>query len=238
MPEFTLSARPLKTLNVMRLPMLSDYVHAAVADVLGAFIAPNAFTLDAARLIMGQDVDLNTESQGVAVVVIHSASGLSDTDHGSKSDPFVLLTWSKLGKIMHVTRVIRNELNPRWEEVAFVPVPPDAIREGERLSLELWDSDKITADECVRPMPMSESPRRPALTVGCASCPARLARLRCRYRRCSKQRGSCFISTCLWKRLYGQATTREMCASRLAISTYTISARAALKASRPGQPSR
>ena len=237
MPEFTLSARPLKTLNVMRLPMLSDYVHAAVADVLGAFIAPNAFTLDAARLIMGQDVDLNTESQGVAVVVIHSASGLSDTDHGSKSDPFVLLTWSKLGKIMHVTRVIRNELNPRWEEVACVPVPPDAIREGERLSLELWDSDKITADECARAMSMSQRRRGPVLTVGCART-ARLARSRYRYRRYSKQKESCFSSICLLRKLSGRATTRETCASRLDTFMYMTSARAAPRASRPGQPSR
>lgn len=46
--------------------------------------------------------DSDTTSQGLAVVVIHSASGLSDTDAGSKSDPFVILEWSKLGKAMSV----------------------------------------------------------------------------------------------------------------------------------------
>lgn len=52
MPQFTLSARPLRTLNVMRLPLLSDYVHYAITDIVGAFLAPNAFTLDVSRLIM------------------------------------------------------------------------------------------------------------------------------------------------------------------------------------------
>lgn len=52
MPNFTLAARPLKTVNVMRLPLLSEYVHKAVAQVLSSFIAPNAFTIDAARLMM------------------------------------------------------------------------------------------------------------------------------------------------------------------------------------------
>lgn len=52
MPHFTLSARPLRTLNVMRLPLLSDYVHNAITDIVSAFLAPNAFTLDVSRLIM------------------------------------------------------------------------------------------------------------------------------------------------------------------------------------------
>lgn len=52
MPQFTLSARPLKTLNVMRLPLLSDYVHYAVSDIVSAFIAPNAFTMDVSRLLL------------------------------------------------------------------------------------------------------------------------------------------------------------------------------------------
>ena len=39
MPEFSFAARPLKTVNVMRFPLLSPYVHKAVADVVGGFIA-------------------------------------------------------------------------------------------------------------------------------------------------------------------------------------------------------
>lgn len=36
----------------MRLPLLSDYVHYAIADIVGAFIAPNAFTMDVSRLLL------------------------------------------------------------------------------------------------------------------------------------------------------------------------------------------
>ena len=67
----------------------------------------------------------------------------------------------------YTTRVIRNELNPAWEETAFVPIRPgrhalswcppaaaevplaDALRDGEDIKLEIWDSDKFTADESV-----------------------------------------------------------------------------------------
>lgn len=67
----------------------------------------------------------------------------------------------------YTTRVIRNELNPAWEETAFVPIRPgrhalpwclsaaadvhlaDALRDGEDIKLEIWDSDRFTADESV-----------------------------------------------------------------------------------------
>jgi Ca2+-dependent lipid-binding protein len=55
MPVFTLSTRPLRTVNVMRFPLLSDYVRAAVADIISGFIAPNAFTMDVSRLLMVSD---------------------------------------------------------------------------------------------------------------------------------------------------------------------------------------
>lgn len=51
-------------------------------------------------------MDLNTEAQGAVALIIHSASGLSNTDHGSKSDPFVIVTWSKLGKTLSVQRFL------------------------------------------------------------------------------------------------------------------------------------
>lgn len=48
----------------------------------------------------GHDVDLDTESRGVVVIVIHSARDLYDTDAFSKSDPYVAVTFSKLGKTL------------------------------------------------------------------------------------------------------------------------------------------
>ena len=51
-PVFSIAVRPLKALNVMRLPLLSSYVHHAVADVISQFLAPKAYHLDVARLIM------------------------------------------------------------------------------------------------------------------------------------------------------------------------------------------
>jgi hypothetical protein len=55
---------------------------------------------DEQRRIQGKDVDLNTHNIGLAVIVIHSAEGISNTDTVSKSDPFVVITWAKLGKVL------------------------------------------------------------------------------------------------------------------------------------------
>jgi hypothetical protein len=46
----------------MRFPLMTSYVKKAVGEVISRFIAPDAFSLNIARLIMGQDVDLSTRS--------------------------------------------------------------------------------------------------------------------------------------------------------------------------------
>lgn len=48
---------------------------------------------------------------------------------------------------MFSTRVIQKELNPVWEETAVVPLDTTSIRIGEKLSIQLWDSDRFSADD-------------------------------------------------------------------------------------------
>jgi Ca2+-dependent lipid-binding protein len=49
----------------------------------------------------------------------------------------------------YCTRVIEDDLNPLWEETCALLVTPDLIKADEQLSMELWDSDRSTADDVV-----------------------------------------------------------------------------------------
>ena len=50
---------------------------------------------------------------------------------------------------MYSTRIIFEDLDPVWEETAFLLVSKEDIRSDEGLSLQLWDSDKRSADDIV-----------------------------------------------------------------------------------------
>lgn len=51
--------------------------------------------------------------------------------------------------IQYSSRIIPRDLNPVWEETAFLLVSVDEIRADEKLSVQLWDSDKRSADDLV-----------------------------------------------------------------------------------------
>jgi Ca2+-dependent lipid-binding protein len=90
---------------------------------------------------------------------IHKAVGLSKQDkrgsaHGG-SDPYITLTFSKYGKPMYCTRVITDDLNPVWEETTALLVTPELIKADENLSVELWDSDRHSADDIVGKVELS-----------------------------------------------------------------------------------
>lgn len=55
--------------------------------------------------------------------------------------------WAKFGKPIWSTRVIVDDLQPVWEETAFVLVGPEEMNAEERLRLQLWDSDRTSADD-------------------------------------------------------------------------------------------
>lgn len=103
-------------------------------------------------LYVGSEIQLSTvkkqlEGFGILVITIHSASGLEKTDTFSKSDPYVLIQYARLGRPLYSTRIITNELHPRFEETAYILVTSRAIQAQESISAELWDSDRLTADD-------------------------------------------------------------------------------------------
>lgn len=121
-PQISVSCVPMseKGINVLDLPLISDFVDASVATVANEYVAPKSMSLDLAKMLEGDDVKKDTEAIGVLVVKIHKAVGLSRQDKkGGGCDAYVTLGFSKYGKPMYSTRVIVGDLNPIWEETAL-----------------------------------------------------------------------------------------------------------------------
>ena len=67
---------------------------------------------------------------------------------GSPADPYVTLTYSRLGKALFSTRIIKSDRNPVFEETAALLVDLSVLKLGEKLSIQLWDSDRSSAVGC------------------------------------------------------------------------------------------
>lgn len=65
----------------------------------------------------------------------------------ASSDPYVSVGWAKFGKPVWSTRLLLKEMEPHWDETAYLLVTPEELNVSERLRLQLWDSDRFTADD-------------------------------------------------------------------------------------------
>lgn len=148
-----------KGVNILNLPLISNFVNYAIGAASSLYVAPKSMSLDMRAILQGDDIQKDVEALGVMWIRIHRAVGLSKQDkRGSKgggSDPYITLTFSKYGKPMYCTRVITDDLNPIWEETAALLVTPELIKADENLSVELWDSDRHSADDIVGKIELS-----------------------------------------------------------------------------------
>jgi hypothetical protein len=148
-----------KAPNLLNLPLISNFVNYAIGAAASMYVAPKSMSLDMRAMLQGDDIQKETQALGVLWIRIHRAVGLSRQDkRGSKwggSDPYITLSFSKYGKPMYCTRVITDDLNPIWEETAAVLVTPELITADENLSVELWDSDRHSADDIVGKVELS-----------------------------------------------------------------------------------
>lgn len=139
--------------NILNLPLISNFVNYAIGATASMYVAPKSMTIDISQMLQGDDIQKDTAALGILWVRIHKAVGLSKQDkrgsHGGGSDPYINLSFSKYGKPMYCTRVICDDRNPVWEEAAALLVTPEIIKADEQLSVELWDSDRSTADDIV-----------------------------------------------------------------------------------------
>jgi hypothetical protein len=160
-PQVTAGCVPMfeKAPNLLNLPLISNFVNYAIKAAASMYVAPKSMSLDMRAILQGDSIQKDTEALGVLWIRIHRAVGLSRQDRrGSKhggSDPYITLAFSKYGKPMYCTRVITDDLNPIWEETAALLVSPELIKANENLSVELWDSDRHTADDIVGKIELS-----------------------------------------------------------------------------------
>ncbi|KAF2033859.1 meiotically up-regulated gene 190 protein [Setomelanomma holmii] len=154
-PKVTLSCVPLvkKGPNLMDVPLLSSFVQSSMDAALAEYVAPKSLTLDLKDMMMGDDFKKDTVAHGVIVVRVKHAYDFKEGDGGlgplkkGSADPYVTVGWAKFGKPVWSTRVLQKNMEPYWDEMCFVTVTPQELNVDERLRLQLWDSDRTTADD-------------------------------------------------------------------------------------------
>ena len=60
------------------------------------------------------------------------------------ADPYVTLTFSRLEKPLYSTRIIKGDCNPVFEETAVLIVDVNTVKLREKVSFQLWDSDRLS----------------------------------------------------------------------------------------------
>jgi len=153
-PKADLSCVPLSkhSLNLMDVPLISSFVQSSIDAALAEYVAPKSLTLDLQQLLMGEDFKKDTTTRGVVWIFIKQARDFKQGDGGigpfeGSSDSYVTVQWSKFGKPAASTRIITDEQAPQWHEWASILVSADELNATEKLRLQLWDSDKWTADD-------------------------------------------------------------------------------------------
>jgi len=149
LPRIDVSVIPMKVLpNIMDLPLISGFISSSIKTAAAEYVAPKSLTLDLQQLISGDDIKKDTDCVGVLFVHIHRALGIKKMDtRGASADPYVTLTYSRLGKPLFSTRIIEADLNPVFEETAILKVDVNVVKLKEQLSFQLWDSDRMSADD-------------------------------------------------------------------------------------------
>ncbi|KAI0556059.1 C2 domain-containing protein [Xylaria curta] len=160
-PKVEASCTPMieRGVNILNLPLISNFVNWAIKTAASMYVAPKSMTLDLGKMLQGDDIQKETNAMGILFIRIHKAVGLSKQDRrgsqGGGSDPYITVSFSKFGKPMYCTRVIQDDLNPVFEESCALMVTSDLIKADEQLSMELWDSDRSSADDVVGKVELS-----------------------------------------------------------------------------------
>ena len=154
-PKVELSCVPLtkRGLNIMDFPIISSFVQSSVDAALSEYVAPKSLTLDLKDMLVGDDFKKDTTTRGILMVTIKRGIDFKEGDpgfgplKGGSSDGYVAVGWAKFGKPVWSTRVITEDMKPVWEETTFIQVGPQEVNAEERLRVQLWDSDRTSADD-------------------------------------------------------------------------------------------
>lgn len=132
------------------MPLISSFVQSAIDAALAEYVAPKSLTLNLKDMLVGEDFKKDTGARGVVLVYIKRARGFKQGDGGiggGASDGYVTVSWGKFGRTVASTRIVPASQEPDWHEYATILVTTEELNAGERLRLQLWDSDKWTADD-------------------------------------------------------------------------------------------
>lgn len=88
---------------------------------------------------------------GVMRIHFRDAAGLRNLEKMGKSDPYARVLLSGYMKARTVT--FRNNLNPDWDEVVYVPIHSDR----EKLTLEVMDEESVGSDRSLGSVELSAS---------------------------------------------------------------------------------
>ncbi|RYO80779.1 hypothetical protein DL762_007471 [Monosporascus cannonballus] len=153
-PKCSLSCVPLSKhgLNLMDVPLISSFVQSAIDAALAEYVAPKSLTLNLKDMLVGEDYKKDTTACGVLWIYIKKAEGFKQGDSGigpmnGSSDAYVSVSWGKFGKPVASTRIIKEQDIPSWHEYVSILVTKEEIDAEEKVRLQLWDSDKWTADD-------------------------------------------------------------------------------------------
>lgn len=154
-PKVSMSCVPLtqRGLNIMDVPLISNFVQAAVDAAVAQYVAPKSLTIDLQKILVGEDYKKNTLANGILMIHIKRGYDFKMGDAGipffkeGGSDPYVSVGWAKFGKVVWSTRIMKSEMQPCWDETCFLLVTPEELNIDERLRVQLWDSDRFTADD-------------------------------------------------------------------------------------------
>ena len=154
-PKADLACVPLtkKGLNIMNLPVISSFVQSSIDAALAEYVAPKSLTLDLKDMLVGDDFKKDTTTRGVVMVRIRKGIDFKAGDPGlgilkkASSDAYVAVGWAKFGKPVWSSRVIVNDMEPVWDETTLILVGPQEVNADERLRVQLWDSDRTSADD-------------------------------------------------------------------------------------------
>ncbi|KAI3329888.1 hypothetical protein F4824DRAFT_370173 [Ustulina deusta] len=153
-PKASISCIPLSkhSFSLTDIPLISSFVNSAIDAALAEYVAPKSLTLNLKDMLVGEDFKKDTTSIGVVWIFIQRARDFKQGDAGigpiqGSSDAYVTVSWGKFGKSVASTRIVLGENDPSWHEYASILVTPEEVNADEKLRLQLWDSDKWTADD-------------------------------------------------------------------------------------------
>lgn len=154
-PKVSMSCVPLSkyAVNIMDVPLISNFVQSAVDAAMAEYVAPKSLNLDLKDMLAGDDFKKDTAAHGVLVINIKRGYDFTMGDSGipmlkeGSSDPYVSVGWAKFGKPVWSTRLLLEEMEPYWDETCYVLVTQQELNVDERIRVQLWDSDRMSADD-------------------------------------------------------------------------------------------